>query len=129
MRQREAIRVLAAELIRTLRPPPFCFTAVNGEPAEPCVTKFKQAPSDKVAMKIARLVAEERPCWIYNRKCARMNLTDTTGKPYWQKFNKVGAPLVRLLRLVPLCRSRGVRRSAKAGTRAEACSPTSPECG
>ena len=80
-------------MIRTLRPPPFCFTAVNGEPAEPCVSKFKQAPSDKVAMKIAQLVAEERPCWIYNRKCARMNLTDTTGKPFWQKFNKVGAPL------------------------------------
>jgi hypothetical protein len=80
---------LDMELIRSLRPPPFCFTAVNGDVAEPCVSKFKQAPSDKVAMLIAKLVAEERPCWIYNRKCAAMNLTDTTGRPFWRKFNSV----------------------------------------
>jgi hypothetical protein len=111
VRRRDAIRVLAEELIRTLRPPPFCYTAVNGEPAEPCVSKFKQAPSDKVAMKIARLVAEERPCWIFNRKCARMNFTDTTGKPYWQKFNKVGAPLLRLLRLAALSSAKHMQKS------------------
>mmetsp|Transcript_14552 Transcript_14552/g.27970 ORF Transcript_14552/g.27970 Transcript_14552/m.27970 type:complete len:493 (+) Transcript_14552:154-1632(+) len=79
--------------IRSLTPPQYCFTAVNGEEAEPTTSRFKNPPSDTVALRIAELMATERPCWIYNRKCAEMGVNDTKGKPFWRKYSNPDATL------------------------------------
>ena len=43
----------------------------------------------QVALRIAELLAQDRPCWIYNRDCARSNATGLNGKPFWRKLSAV----------------------------------------
>lgn len=48
-----------------------------------------------MALRIAELMATERPCWIYNRKCAEMGVNDTKGKPFWRKYSNVRVALLQ----------------------------------
>eukprot|EP00239_Pterosperma_sp_CCMP1384_P009201 CAMPEP_0197866686 /NCGR_PEP_ID=MMETSP1438-20131217/44350_1 /TAXON_ID=1461541 /ORGANISM="Pterosperma sp., Strain CCMP1384" /LENGTH=419 /DNA_ID=CAMNT_0043485273 /DNA_START=128 /DNA_END=1384 /DNA_ORIENTATION=- len=82
---------LNPETLKSLTPPDYCFTAVNGEKAFPTVGKMKSPPSDKVAQRIAKLLLQERPCWIFTKKCALdPNSKDLKGRPYFTKYAKGG---------------------------------------
>jgi len=113
----DSVRIpVNSALLKTLAPPKLCFTAVNGEKAEPTTTKMKQPPSDKVARRIYELMAADRPCWIFTRDCVRANMTDTRGKPFQNKYMAAGSTLEDMWPNIPEIPKGGMGTCAIVGT-------------
>lgn len=107
---------ITTQLLRDLKPPDYCFTAVNGEKGFPSVRKFKNPPSDKTALRIAALLQQERKCWILTKKCALdPESTDNSGRPYVNKM-KGAATLEESLPNLPELEKGGLGTCALVGT-------------